>query len=93
MPLFAIYISVILALFFLINAMGKKEKFTGSAIDHPSKCYSCENKFPCRYAWMGQKTKCFSCVNQALRTCGDPSAAFDELPSRYYNGVAKLGYM
>jgi prepilin signal peptidase PulO-like enzyme (type II secretory pathway) len=93
MPLFVIYISVIVALFLLINTMGKKEKFTSSAIEHPSKCRSCQHQLPPRYAWMGQKTKCFSCVNQTLRMCGDPSAAYDEFPSRYFNGVAKLGYM
>lgn len=93
MPLFLIYLGVILLFFFFIKAMGKKEKFTSSTVDHASKCYSCESQFPRRYAWMGQKTKCFSCVNQALRMCGDPSSTFDELPSRYFNGVAKLGYM
>jgi hypothetical protein len=92
MPLFVIYISVIVALFLLINTMGKKEKFTSSVINHPSKCYSCE-QFPPRYACMGQKTKCFSCINQAMRMCGDLSAAYNELPSRYFNGIAKLGYM
>lgn len=85
------YLLVILALFFLLNAKGKKDKFT--PIDHKSKCFSCESQFPHNYAWMGQKTKCFSCVKQALRMCGHPSVAFDELPSPYYNGVAKLGYM
>lgn len=90
MPLFVIYISVIVALFLLINTMGKKEKFTSSATDHP---HGCMHQFPPRYALIGQKTKCFSCVNQTLRMCGDPSAAYDELPSRHFNGIAKLGYM
>lgn len=77
----------------------KREGFGGSwAGDHPSKCYSCESSLPPQYAWMGQKTKCFSCERDAVRqACGTPNAGFDAHPIRYYTGLpgtsANLGRM
>jgi hypothetical protein len=72
-----------------------------SALDHPTKCVDCERQFPPNYAWMGQKTKCYSCEKQAFHMSGgDPSAVFDEHPIKYYGNVplqgagnANLGYM
>ncbi len=83
-----IFLLFVVAIAFIISS-STKNNHIGSLSNKSSSC----EMFPPRKLQMGQKTKCFSCLNQALRKCGDPSAVFDELPSRYYNGIARLGYM
>lgn len=73
------------------------EEFS-SAIDHPSKCISCE-KSQC--PWRGQKSKCYACEQQAYELSGgNECAVFNEHPIKYYElppipgmGYPKMGYM
>jgi hypothetical protein len=89
----------IVAIIILVFGFRRKERFQGTwAGDHPSKCYSCEASLPPQYAWMGQKTKCFSCERDAIRqACERPNAGFDAHPIRYYTALpgtsANLGRM
>ena len=72
-----------------------------SALDHPTKCISCEKQFKPQCAWRGQPSKCFSCEADALRRSGgNECAVFNEHPIKYYElppipgmGYPKMGYM
>lgn len=90
---------VVVCFAYIIN---KKEGFKlGPALDHSTKCVACENQYPQQYAWMGMKTKCFSCVQDAYnRSQGNPQAVFNQQPIRYYEyspmpgmGYPKAGYL
>lgn len=61
------------------------EKFVGSPLNHPTKCFSCEAQYPPQYAWMGQNTKCFSCEQDMLQRTGRPDAVFNSHPIKYYS--------
>lgn len=96
------YFIIILIVLCILYLIGKKEHFiVRPAMDHPTKCVSCENQYPSDYAWLGMKTKCFSCVKDAYnRSCGNPMAAFNQQPLRYYEyqpnigmGYPKAGYL
>lgn len=79
----------------------KNNDHFSSALDHPTKCISCEKQFTSKCAWRGQATKCFSCEKDALiRSGGDECAVFNEHPIKYYElppipgmGYPKMGYM
>lgn len=59
-----------------------------SYTDHPSKCYSCEQDIIRRqgeeWAWRGQKTKSFDAERAMILRTGQPEAAYDAHPIRYY---------
>ena len=89
---------IVLLVWFMKNK--NKEHFS-SALDHPTKCVSCEKNFTPQCAWRGQPSKCFSCETDALRRSGgDECAVFNEHPIKYYElppipgmGYPKMGYM
>ncbi len=98
--IYIIIISIILVVCLIFN-LYKRNTETFSAIDHPSKCISCEKQYPSQCAWRGQKSKCYSCEIDALRRSGgDECAVFNEHPIKYYElppipgmGYPKMGYM
>lgn len=94
-------VAVMLVFLVVIGFMIRKPIEPFDALDHPSKCYSCESQFPVEYAWIGQKTKCLSCERDALlRSGGNPMSVFNEHPIKYYfrppmpaMGYQKVGYL
>jgi hypothetical protein len=93
------FIVIVISLVFIIH--NKNIERFSSALDHPSKCYSCNNQYPPQSAWRGGKTKCFSCETDALkRSGGNECAVYNEHPIKYYElppipgmGYAKMGHM
>jgi hypothetical protein len=91
-------IILVVIAWFVLNR--KVENFS-SKLDHPTKCFDCENQYPAQCAWKGQKSKCYSCEKQALSLSGgNPCSVFDEHPIKYYQadpipgmGYPKMGYM
>lgn len=81
---FAIF--VLLAFFlvvFIVSSNKMYENFS-NALDHPTKCFSCEKQFPPELAWKGQNTKCFDCEKDMITRTGNVSAAFQAHPIKYY---------
>jgi hypothetical protein len=89
---------IVLLVWFIKN---KNNEHFSPALDHPTKCVSCEQQFKPQCAWKGQKTKCFSCLKQAYQLSGgNECAVFNEQPIKYYElppipgmGYPKMGYM
>lgn len=92
-------IIIVISLVFLIH--NRNTETFSSALDHPSKCFSCERQYPPQSAWRGGKTKCFSCLKQAYDLSGgNECAVFNEQPIKYYElppipgmGYAKMGHV
>jgi hypothetical protein len=77
-PMFALFISSLISYIVVERFRG------GGALDHPTRCVSCERALPKELAWMGQPTKCFSCERELVNRTGDPSAGFGAHAVRYY---------
>lgn len=64
------------------------EKYQDYALNHSTKCFSCERDIIARYgpewAWLGQDTKSFDSELDMIRQTGDISSAFNTHDIRYY---------
>lgn len=96
-----IVISLIVIVYLVWFIKNKKNELFSSPLNHPTKCISCEKSFTPQCAWRGQKSKCYSCEQQALKLSGgNECAVFNEHPIKYYElppipgmGYPKMGYM
>lgn len=72
-----------IASFFVVESFGGGITASG-ALDHKTRCFSCERALPANMAWMGQPTKCFSCQAKLIHKANDMRAGYGAQTLKYY---------